>query len=281
MLAAAGAGATAIGAAGAYLYRARGVDHAGNDMDEEPEVLDMPISSDDKPVVNVSWKSSSGRASGREGYVFGDMTRGIICRTFGKATSTTEDSAAEAAGDAQYSQVQKLVREAIKLYRARGYNGSISMSQNVAYFNESVSVNVKGPAEGDLLPWEKTKNNDPAKARSAQCVALSDEKLAAEVAEDAIAFALDAEVGSASSAALAKDSEAGYVFATLIARLERRAKSWDALKSDGVDPNLTQSAHIGFAIPIVRVGWGVSISLQVSASSLVRWTEHEAAIAVA
>ena len=79
-----------------------------------------------------------------------------------------------------------------------------------------------------------------------------------------------------------KEGQAGLVFTTLLARLERRASSWAALSGmEKLDPMLTQSAHVGFALPVIKVGWGVSISLTVSASSLRRWQEHEAAIAVA
>ena len=64
-----------------------------------------------------------------------------------------------------------------------------------------------------------------------------------------------------------------------LARLERRAESWQAFSGvEAIDPMITQAAQIGFAIPIIRLGWGVSVSLTVSASSLLRWAEHEAAM---
>ena len=73
------------------------------------------------------------------------------------------------------------------------------------------------------------------------------------------------------------EGRAGLVFATLLSRLERRARSWQAFSGDeGLDPNLTQSAQIGFAIPVVKLGWGVSVSLTVSASTLLRWADHTA-----
>ena len=56
-----------------------------------------------------------------------------------------------------------------------------------------------------------------------------------------------------------------------------RAKSWQAFAGvEGLDPNLTSSGQIGMRVPVINVGWGVSISLTVSASSLLAWTEHEA-----
>ena len=86
----------------------------------------------------------------------------------------------------------------------------------------------------------------------------------------------------ASVAAIAKEGQAGLGFTTLLARLERRAKSWQAMSNDaGLDPMLTQAAQIGFQVPIVKLGWGVSVSLTVSASRLLRWAEHEAKVLAA
>lgn len=255
---------TGVGAAGAYLMSSKPKEAVDG---EEPEMV----------APAQTWKESAGRSEGRDGYVFGDLSRGVIARYFGKG-DRTDDAAAEAAGDAQHTQVQRLVREAVVLFRARGYCGSINMGQTVAYFNESVSVRVDGPGAGEALPWEKAPS-------VGECTA---DVLAAAVAEEAIALALDdadyaavKQRDASSVAAIAKSSgQAGYVFATLLARLERRAKSWRALAGDEkLDPSLTQSAQIGFAIPIVKLGWGVSVSLTVSASSLLRWAEHEANLA--
>ena len=68
-----------------------------------------------------------------------------------------------------------------------------------------------------------------------------------------------------------ENSAAGSVFATLLSRLERRAEGWPLLAGmDGVDPMLSSSAQIGFALPIIKLGWGVSVSLSVTQSSLLR-----------
>ena len=57
------------------------------------------------------------------------------------------------------------------------------------------------------------------------------------------------------------------------------ARSRQALSGvEGLDPSLTQSASIGFAVPVVKLGWGVSVSLTVSASSLLRWSERQASL---
>lgn len=133
------------------------------------------------------------------------------------------------------------MREAVRLFRLRGYTGTVHMSHTVAYFTESVNVRVDGPAEGETPEWQSA----AAEAEAARLIA--------------------------------EDGRAGLVFATLLARLERRAKSWAALSGeDKLDPNLTSSAQIGFALPVVKLGWGVSVSLTVSASSLLRWAEHAA-----
>jgi len=245
------------------VYRGRG--RADAIDDEEPEILDVPTR---------SWKEVAGRTSGRDGYVFGDVSRGVIAR-FGGSGGKTDDAVAEKEGDEQHTQVQKLVRDAVRLYRARGYNGSINMGQTVAYFNESVSVKVDGPGAGEALPWEKDGEGE-----------CSSDELAAAVTEEAIALALSedshkeraaAAAAASSTDAMCKQGQANLVFATLLARLERRAQSWRALNGEqGLDANLTQSAQIGFAIPIVKLGWGVSVSLTVSASTLLRWSDYEA-----
>jgi len=270
------AGAGVIGAAGVYYARRPQPEID----DEEPELLDGPLDTDvasGAPAETKTWREAAGRNSGRDGYVFGDLSRGAIVRVFGRS-ERTEDSEAEAEGDAQHTQVQKLVRESVRLYRARGYCGSINCSHTVAYFNESVSLRVEGPAKGEPMPWDKP----PARKRAASSSKQTADELAAAVAEEAIALALDdaSSDDAADVAAMAKHGQAGYVFATLLARLERRAMSWQEMAgSEGLDPSLTQSAHIGFAIPVIKVGWGVSVSLTVSASSLLRWSEHEAKLA--
>ena len=269
---------TTMGAAGAYLLRgSSNAESPGEDAkdaalnDDEPELIDAPTAKRE----GRSWKESSGRVSGRDGYVFGDLSRGAIVRVFGKAEGgATDDVAAEAEGDARHTQVQRLVREAVRLYRARGYDGSVNMSHTVAYFNESVSVKVDG---SESAPWEKSHKGGKEEEEAA-------EELAMNMTNEAISSALNEEpvvhASEAAAAQIAKEGHAGLVFNTLLARLERRAQSWQALSGvEGLDPMLTQSAQIGFAIPVIKLGWGVSVSLTVSASSLRRWAEHEAAVA--
>jgi hypothetical protein len=279
MLATGAAAITAIGGYGAYLGLSRSKDtNAPTPIDDEPE------------VVGRTWKESAGRTSGRDGYVFGDLSRGVIVRVFGQNEAESADAAAEAQGDAQHSQVQRLVKEAVRVYRARGYTGSINMAQTVAYFNESVSVTLKGPEAGEPLPWQKADGTDKkveVEKVEVEPADFPNDELAAAVAEEAISMALSAEDengvdADASVAAIAKEGQAGLVFTTLLARLERRAKSWQAMSNDaGLDPMLTQAAQIGFQVPIVKLGWGVSVSLTVSASSLLRWAEHEAKVLAA
>lgn len=192
-----------------------------------------------------TWKDSSGRVDGPDTYVFGDLTRGVAVKIFGgKAHDDTE---IEAAGDAAHTQVQRLALEAVRLFRLRGYVGTINMSHTVAYFTESVSVKVEADdSVGRLSPTAA------------------------------------AEAEAAAAAQVAEDGKAGKVFSTLVSRLERRALSWKAVSGmEGLDPNLTSSAQIGFALPVIKLGWGVSVSLTVSASTLLRWAEREAATAPA
>ena len=59
--------------------------------------------------------------------------------------------------------------------------------------------------------------------------------------------------------------------------MPRRASAWQAMSGlEGVDPSLTSSAHIGFALPVIKIGWGVSVSLTVTTSSLLRFATHAA-----
>jgi len=232
---AAGAAVASVGAAAYARYGRRSSANADDSEAVVVDAADAQVETHDKPAT---WKESAGRTSGGDGYVFGDLTRGVCVRVFGKSDPAEHE--AELAGDEQNSHVQVLLQEAIEVFRARGYNGTINLSQTVAYFNESVSVAVK-PLSPDVAPWEQ-KGADQLPP-----------------------------------AAMPK-GRAGRVFATLISRLERRARSWQAFSSgiEGVDPNLSQSAHIGFAIPVVKIGWGVSVSLTVSASSLLRWADYAA-----
>lgn len=237
---AAGAGVLSVGAYAVSRYR-------GNSKSEDDD------STNDVVVVEKpsTWKDSSGRAQGPDGYVFGDLTRGVCVKIFGKTDDETE-----AAGDAQHTQVQKLLREAVKVYRARGYSGTINLSHTVAYFNESVSCSVK-PLSGDLAPWEVEENADEAQEEGS-------------------------EKGDGSTDKIAEEGQAGLVFTTLLARLERRAKAWAAFSGvEGLDPNISQSATIGFALPVIKLGWGVSVSLTISCSSLLRWADRAAALEAA
>jgi len=220
---------------------------------EEKPADELPPAAADAPPAEVSktWRESAGREGGREGYVFGDVTRGAIVRLWGKKEDQTEEEKAiEAAGDEQYSHVQALVRDAVHIFRARGYTGTINMSHTVAHFTESCSVRVDGPKD-NVPPWEPH----------------------AETSE----FALSAE---AASTAMGEHGRAGKVFATLLMRLERRAASWKAISGgESLDPNLTSSAQIGFRMPIVNLGWGVSVSLTVTTSSLLRYAEYATTLA--
>jgi len=272
----AGGAVAVVGAAGAYIGMRRATadppelveGHDGHD--DEPELVEAPCK---------TWKEASGRAGGRDGYVFGDLSRGVIVRVFGKGEGAADEAERlQAEGDARQTQVQRLVREAVRLYRARGYSGSINMSHQVAYFNESVSVRVDGPGKGEEVPWEKAVDATDNEAAVDETV----EELARAVTKGAVGAALDDGTGSlntseAAVAQLNKEGQAGLVFATLLARLERRAKSWQALcGEESLDPSLTQAAQIGFALPVIKIGWGVSISLTVNSSSLLRWSEHAA-----
>ena len=103
------------------------------------------------------------------------------------------------------------MRDAIEIYRLRGYTGNISFSHTVGYFTESASVRVDGSHK--LLRSNAS--------------------------------------SSSHSLLLADHSKAGRVFATLISRLERRARNWQEISGmEGVDPVLSANANIGFKVPL-------------------------------
>lgn len=178
-------------------------------------------------ATTETWKEYSGRDDGREGYVFGDISRGITRRVFGGADAVEESD--EKHGDEKFSQVQRLVRDAVVAYKSRGYGGTITISQRVGLFTESCSIGVT--AAKTLTPPTTDEN---------------------EVHSDS--------------------DDIPRVFATLFSRLERRAANWEALSGvEGLDPTLATSATIGFALPVIKVGWGISVSFSVNKSSLLRW----------
>ena len=92
----------------------------------------------------VTWKESANRDEGPTGYVFGDITRGVV------GLFTTQTGKTETDGDLSYSQLQMLIYQAIHIYKMRGYIGSISMSHSVGYFTESCTVDVEKCSEHNV-----------------------------------------------------------------------------------------------------------------------------------
>lgn len=77
-------------------------------------------------------------------------------------------------------------------------------------------------------------------------------------------------------------TRAGRVFETLLNRLERRAQKWAAAEEalegmEDLDPDLAASAQIGFAMPVIKLGWGVGVSLSIKQSTLLRFAKVAAA----
>lgn len=232
-----------------------------------------------------SWKQAARRESGVDGYQFGDLTRWMFARKGepeeGSVASTSTppvadlDSDDEARGNAvaddegsvaykeasgakealaggpvcsdredggeadreKYTVVQRLVHDAVAVYKARGYAGTISVSSTIAFFNESVSVRLDGSG------WQDRPLSDADEVR-----------------------------------ALDLDSRVGRLFTRLLQRLEHRASSWaTASVDDDFDVLLGASASLGLAVPIIRIGWGVSISLAATKRTLLRWAGRDGA----
>ena len=160
---------------------------------DEADEADTPAPLEDEEEADLTaeaatWKASSGRTHGPESYVFGDISRGIYTRVFGESPAHDEEAAEEKA-----TQVQRLVRDAVLIYRARGYAGAITMTHTVGYFTETCTARVPAaPADGSsggLLGGIFSRRAAPAS------------------------------IGG-------EGSKAGRVFDTLISRLERRAQKW-------------------------------------------------------
>lgn len=59
------------------------------------------------------------------------------------------------------------------------------------------------------------------------------------------------------------------IFEKLVHRLEQRAFSWTYV-NETIDPVLSTSAQFGLRTPIINIGWGMSISLSITTSSLLK-----------
>jgi len=140
-------------------------------------------------------------------------------------------------GEEQSSQAAQMIKDAVALYKHRGYTGTIAISHKVGIFTETCSLGVRG----------------------------DDVHKPAAVAENEA----DAPAGTVSWA----DSTASRAFDGLLARLERRAIGWDTFDSD-VDPVLGASASVGLNLPVIKLGWGFTISLSITKSSLLRWARR-------
>ena len=155
-----------------------------------------------------------------------------------------EKTKADAEADEKTTQVQRLVRDAVLLYRARGYQGTISMTHTVGYFTESCRVVVcKRDPEAERSWWSRA----PVPTTTP-----------------------------------GDGTKAGRVFETLLARLEKRAQKWQAIEEalsglEDINPDLSAAAQIGFAVPIIKLGWGVGVALTISKSSLLHYIDQRAA----
>jgi hypothetical protein len=177
------------------------------------------------------------------------MTRGIYSRlTAGYASSDPKQAERiEVDAEEKATQVQRLVRDAVILFRSRGYEGNIAMTHTVGYFTESCRVAVTAlkeePEQRSRLAglWGRTPPKPTMKPGDG--------------------------------------TRAGRVFETLLHRLERRAEKWAAAEDElqgmeDLDPDLSASAQIGFAMPVIKLGWGVGVSLSIKQSSLLRWAKQ-------
>ena len=126
---------------------------------------------------------------------------------FEGAAEVDEAQAPAPEDEARYDRVQRLVRDAVAIYRARGYGGTITVSQKVGIFTEACTLRVEPPASA---PW-----TSPCDDKAAATTAANPES---------------------------RDAKAGRVFQTLFARLERRAQAWQKLSGvEGLDPLLQAS----------------------------------------
>jgi len=170
-----------------------------------------------------------------------------------------------------YSQTERLVRAAVFVYRSRGYNGTITIAHKVGIFTETVSIQVRPSSESDNSP---TPIGGPAATGDGVGGGAGVEPTADIATEGAPDMTVGGTAGGAAvgDAALmhSENAKVGRLFEMLLGRLERRAASWDAMDHD-LDPVLGASATLGFAMPFIKVGWGITVSLSITKSSLLRW----------
>ena len=80
----------------------------------EPVLVDAPT---EEKESQRTWKESARRTEGRDGYVFGDVTRGVVARVWGTGKETVDEAAEaakiEADADEKHSHIQLLIREAV------------------------------------------------------------------------------------------------------------------------------------------------------------------------
>ena len=109
------------------------------------------------PDTSITWKNSSGRSDGNDGYVFGDVSRTLYQRYWNQSARPMTDKENEE----HASTLQTLMKEAIALFKRRRYDGTITINQTIGYFSESMTVTIddmENPEDCNEILLECNKN---------------------------------------------------------------------------------------------------------------------------
>lgn len=158
-----------------------------------------------------------------------------------------------AAAEAADAQGGKWMRDTfariVRVYRCRGYSGNVSIGGQFGIYGERIAKFIQ---EHEV---------PPPSAQRIISAALSEGS--GPVKDPAMMDSLRLET---------EHSRMAKLLRSLISRMETRAAQWQEVP-DAVDadPEIGSDGTLGVTLPIVNIGWSITVSLSVSASALVRW----------
>ena len=136
----------------------------------------------------------------------------------------------------------------IKLYRARGYTGNVSVSGQFGIYGEKLSK------------WiTESQTEKPSVDRYLHVVSGGS---GASKVDDGIVDSLRIET---------EDSRTARLIRTLIRRMEKRASEWKTEGYEDINPEIGSEGTLGLTIPVINVGWTITVSLTVNAKALLHW----------
>jgi len=174
----------------------------------------------------------------------------------------------DGAAPSDHGWLQRTFSRCAGLYRARGYAGNITVSGQLGFVTESIGV--KFPLEEAAQSFSKSHGpSDKAADGSAPSGGGEDGGASLDDGgEEAVGHSVSRwlETGDARVARLLRG---------LVHRLEQRALAWEHVPGVS-DPTLGCQGALGIHLPVVQIGWSVTIQLIVYKSTLLRWMEWSA-----